>query len=112
MFKFWKKKQAAGQDASTSSGKLTWDAQAEAALNQSVAQAPVPKMMKAVVKSQLKKAAEQAARKAGRVTVTAQDLMEGMLSRMPANMRGKVEEAMKKGPSGLKDLEKELKKDK
>lgn len=112
MFKFWKKKQAEsqGSSTSTSSGKLTWDPQAQAALDQSVAQAPVPKMMKSLVKSQLRKAAEEFTRKANRTTVTPQDLMEGMLSKMPAGTRTKVEDAMKKGPQGLKDLEKELKK--
>lgn len=106
MFKFWKKKQAA--DESGGVAKLTWNPQAQAALDQSVAQAPVPKMMKGLVKSQLKKAAGEVTRRANRTTVTAQDLMEGMLSKMPAGTRAKVEEAMKKGPSGLAKLQKEL----
>lgn len=105
MLKFWKKKQAS---QSSSSGNLTWDPQASQALEQSLAQAPVPKMMKSMVKSQLKKAAEDIARKANRTTVTAQDLMEGMLSRMPAHMRAKVEDAIKQGPEGLEKLKKDL----
>lgn len=103
MLNFWKKKKEGTQDTS-----LTWDAQASQALEQSLAQAPVPKMMKSMVKSQLKKAAEDIARKNGRTTVTAQDLMEGMLSRMPAHMRTKVEDAMKQGPEGLERLKKDL----
>ncbi|MEK7557131.1 MAG: hypothetical protein AAB538_04095 [Patescibacteria group bacterium] len=108
MLKFWKKKPANEPSASGTS-ELTWDAQAQAALDQAVSQAPVPKMMKSMVKSQLKNAAEDAARKAGHTTVTPQDLMEGMLSKMPAGTRAKVEEAMKKGPEGIKDLERDLK---
>lgn len=88
---------------------MTWDPQAIQALDQALAQAPVPKMMKSMVKSQLKKAAEETARKAGRSNVTPQDLMEGMLSKMPAAQRAKVEDAMKKGPEGLKNLERDLK---
>lgn len=103
MLKFWKKKKE--NQANTT---LTWDSQASQALEQSLAQAPVPKMMKSMVKSQLKKAAEDVARQAGRTTVTAQDLMEGMLARMPGNLRTKVEDAMKQGPEGLERLKKDL----
>ena len=104
MFDFFKKKkqQPEGNQA------LTWDPQAQAALDQSVAQAPVPKMMKSLVKSQLRKAAEEITRQGKRTTVTPQDLMQGMLAKMPANMRGRVEDAMKKGPEGLAKLQKEL----
>ena len=104
MFKFWpKKKDAAGSD------KLTWSAQAEQGLVQALAQAPVPAMLKGRVRSELRNAAEEHARNAGHSEVTPEDLMEGMLSKLPANMRTQVEEAMKKGPEGLKDLEKNLK---
>jgi len=109
MLKFWKKKVAAQSGNSDPAAALTWDPQAQAALDQAVNQAPVPKMMRSMVKSQLKKAAEEVTRKAGRTTVTPQDLMEGMLSKMPAGTRAKVEDAMKKGPEGLKKLENELK---
>lgn len=108
MFNFLKKK----KHQENASSALSWDPQALGALDQSVAQAPVPKMMKSLVKSQLKKAAEEITRTAGRTAVTPQDLMQGMLAKMPANMRGRVEDAMKKGPEGLKSLEQELKKKK
>jgi hypothetical protein len=65
--------------------------------------------MKGMIKSQLKSAAEEYTRQAGRTTVTAEDLMQGMMAKMPANMKSKVEDALKKGPQGLKDLENELK---
>lgn len=87
---------------------MSWDTQATQALAQALNQAPIPKMLKGTVKKQLQKAAEETARKANRTTVTAQDLMEGMLSKMPANMRAKVENAAKQGPKGLKNLQKEL----
>lgn len=88
---------------------MQWDAQATQALNQSVAQTPVPSMMKNQVKHQLKQAAEEYARNNGKTTVSPEDLMNGLMSKLPENMRKKVEEAAKKGPAGLKDLEKEMK---
>lgn len=117
MLNFWKKKKSEQGDENTpqeadntpqTSGELSWDAQATQALEQSVAQAPVPGMMKNKVKKELSKAAEEAARKAGHTTVTAEDLMNGMLSKMPANMRQKIEKAAESGPEGLKNLENEL----
>jgi len=120
---FWKKqhkangtpRQVAGTPDSSgvdhgSNNKISWDAQAESALNQAVAQAPVPAMMKSMVKSQLKSAAEEAAKNAGRTNVTPEDLMAGLMSKLPANMKSKVENAIKKGPAGLADLQKEFKK--
>ena len=65
--------------------------------------------MKQRVKQELSNAAEEAARTAGKTTVTAQHLMAGILSRLPENMRKKVEEAAKQGPKGLKKLQEELK---
>lgn len=116
MFKLFRKKKSL-PDAeivpeSTSSipatGELTWDAQATQGLEQAIAQAPVPAMLKGRVRTELKSAAEGVARAEGRNTVTAQDLMQGLLSRLPENMRSKVETAMQGGPDKLKDLEKEL----
>ncbi len=107
---FWKKEnKASGENKPTTSGSVVWDAQAEGALNQAVSQAPVPAMMRGMIKNQLKAAAEEAAQKAGRTNVTPEDLMAGLMSKLPANMKGKVEEAMKKGPEGLADLQKQLK---
>jgi len=106
MFNFWPK----SDKAKSVDGSITWDAQAQQALDQATAQAPVPPMMKAMVKKQLKEAAEAHTQKAGRTTVTAEDLMQGLMAKLPDNMKSKVQEAMKKGPAGLKDLEKELKK--
>jgi len=105
MFGFGKKKQTQAQPDS-----LTWDDQARAALAQSIKQAPVPKLLKGKVKQELKQAAEEVTRKDNRTQVTAQDLMAGMLSKMPTAMRSKVERAAQQGPQGLKNLEKELKK--
>ena len=106
MFNLFKKKDQPQDRASKDT--LTWEAGATQALDQALKQAPVPKMLKGTVKKQLKSAAEEVARKAGRDTVTAQDLMEGMLSKMPADMRAKVENAAKQGPGALKNLQKEL----
>lgn len=88
---------------------MQWEKSAQQALDQSVAQAPVPGIMKQQVKRQLQQAAEEYAKQAGKTTVSPEDLMNGLMSRLPANMRKKVEEAAKKGPAGLKDLEKEIK---
>ncbi len=103
MFNFKKKEKK--DDTNTS---LTWDATATQALEQAISQAPVPKMLKGKVKNELKKAAENVAQAANRTTVTAEDLMHGMLAKMPANMRSKVEDAMQQGPEGLKNLQKEF----
>lgn len=93
----------------SSAGTMTWQADAVTALEQALAQMPVPGSLKGRVRSELEKAAVAHAREAGRSEVTAQDLMEGLLAKLPANMRGKVEEAMKQGPEGLEKLQKELK---
>ncbi|PIT98494.1 MAG: hypothetical protein COT71_00400 [Candidatus Andersenbacteria bacterium CG10_big_fil_rev_8_21_14_0_10_54_11] len=60
----------------------------------------------------MKKAAEQKTRAAGRTHVTPEDLMQGLLEKLPANMRQKIENAVKEGPAGLQKLEQEFKKGK
>lgn len=112
MFKLFRKKKETTPltPVTSSSTELTWDAQATQGLQQALAQAPVPALLKGKVRTELKKAAEDAARAAGRSTVIAQDLMEGLLSKLPAHMRDKVTAAVAGGPEKLKDLEQELKK--
>lgn len=107
---FWKKQQKQNDSNKAVAGHMTWEAQAETALNQSVSQAPVPAVMRSMLKSQLKASAEEAAKHAGRTNVTAEDLMAGLMSKLPANMKNKVANALKKGPAGLADLQKEFKK--
>jgi len=92
-----------------SEDNIPWDAAATQALDQAVQQAPVPAMLRGKVKTELAKAAEAQAQAAGHSTVTAEDLMQGLLAKMPADMKAKVETAMSQGPDGLKNLEKELK---
>jgi histone H3/H4 len=104
MFNFRKKE----KKDDTNPASFQWDATATQALEQAMSQAPVPKMLKGKVKKELKNAAETAAQAANRTTVTAEDLMQGMLAKMPSNMRSKVEDAMQKGPEGLKSLEDEF----
>ncbi|MFH1354392.1 MAG: PCP reductase family protein [bacterium] len=87
---------------------LSWDSAAAQALEQTMCQAPVPRIIKGQVKKQIEKAAENSARAAGHSSVTAEDLMQGLLANMPADMRGKIEEAMKKGPAGLQNLAKDF----
>lgn len=87
---------------------MQWEESARQALDQAVAQAPVPGIMKQQAKRQLQQAAEEYARNAGKTTVSAEDLMQGLMARLPESMRKKVEEAAKKGPEGLKDLEREV----
>jgi hypothetical protein len=100
MFGFGKKKDDSEQ--------MAWDDQARQALDQAVAQAPVPAMLRGRMRAELEKAGEEHARKHGHTSVTAQDLMEGLLSKLPESMRSKIEDAAKKGPAGLADLQKEL----
>ncbi len=103
------KRTAKNQPAAESQGSaLTWDSQAQQGLDKAMSQAPVPAMLKAKVRRELAGAAEASARQAGRTTVTAEDLLQGLLAKLPAGMRGKVEDAMKGGPDKLKDLQKEL----
>lgn len=104
---FWRKKK---KTESNETGQLTWDPQAEAALSQAIAQAPVPGVLKNRVRSEMKKAAEAAARTNNRTTVTVEDVMAGLLSKVPDHMRSQIEEAMKsKDPAQLKKLEQQLK---
>ena len=114
MFSFWQKKssnkrknEATSQNAP--SDTLTWDAAAKKALAQAVGQAPVPGIMKQRVRRELAQAAEEHARNAGKSTVYAEDLMQGIMARLPEGMRKKVENAAKEGPDGLKKLQDELK---
>ena len=88
---------------------VTWDEQAKQSIEQAIAQAPVPSLLKGRIKNELMKAAELEAVKAGRNKVTAPDVMAGLLAKMPAAMRDKVAQAMQEGPEGLKNLEHELK---
>lgn len=87
---------------------MSWDEQAQLAVNQAVQQAPLPAMLKGRVRTELTNAAEETARAAGRNNVTAQDVLQGMLAKMPPAMRQQVEEAMKGGPEGLAKLQKKL----
>lgn len=90
--------------------KMPWNQEAKNALEQSMAQAPVPNMLKGKVKKELSKAAEAAAQKAGRAEVTAEDLMAGLMEKLPKNMKQQVEQAARQGPDGLKRLQQQFQK--
>ncbi len=114
MFSFWQKKSSNKRKSEENSHNapsdaLTWDASATKALAQAVGQAPVPSIMKQRVQRELAQAAEEHARNAGKTTVSAEDLMQGIMARLPEGMRKKVEDAAKSGPDGLKKLQDELK---
>jgi histone H3/H4 len=102
MFSLFKKK------SSDEAEDMQWDDAATQALHQATAQAPVPGIMKQQVKKQLQQAAEEYARNAGKKTVSAEDLMQGLMAKLPENMRRKVEDAAKQGPDGIKKLQDEL----
>jgi len=106
MFKFFGKSKSGAPASDT--GAMTWDPQATQGLEQAMGQAPVPAMLKGRIRQELVSAAEGVAQRAGRTNVTAQDLMEGLLSKLPASMKSKVEDAVKGGPEKLKELEKDL----
>ncbi len=101
MFKLWKK-----QGKSEDAAGRQWDEKAKQALDQAVAQAPVPKMLKGQVRQRLAKAAEAEAQKNGRTQVTPEDLMAGLLAHLPVDVRNQIEQAAKQGPEGLKKLQK------
>lgn len=105
MLHFFKKGKDKQDDTS-----ITWNKQAKEALEQSMAQAPVPSMLKGKVEKELRKAAESAAKKAGRTEVTAEDLMAGLMEKLPANMKKQVEQAARQGPDGLKRLQQQFQK--
>src|SRR3990167_8093975 len=98
----WSKKQ------STISSPLPWESTATQALEQAVNQAPVPGLLKGKIKKELQKAAESFAISANHSTVTAEDLIQGLLTNMPAPMRDKIQQAIKQGPEGIKDLAKDF----
>lgn len=88
---------------------LPWDDTAANALEHALQQTPIPALVRGTVKSELVKAAEAHAREHGRGTVTAEDLMNGLLAKIPAAMRTKVEQALQQGPDALGKLQDELK---
>ena len=103
MFKLFSKKSSPSVTKT-----LSWDPTASQALEKALSQAPVPSALKGTVRKQLTKAAENQARLVEHDTVTAEDLMQGLLAKMPATLRSKIEQAAQKGPAGMKDLEDEL----
>ena len=102
MFKNWFKKETPQNQPADS---ITWEAQATQALEMATAQAPVPQLLKGKLRTEMKKMAEAEAQKNGRATVTAEDLLNGMMAKLPSNMQDKVKGMMEKGeidPSQLK----------
>jgi hypothetical protein len=101
MFKNWFQKD---KSAPSPSGKVAWTAEATQALDEAVAQAPVPQLLKNRLKKELKKTAEDHAQKNNRTTVTPQDLLEGLMTRLPAHMQQKVKDMMEKGSVNPNEL--------
>lgn len=98
MFKNWfgKKK----EDNTSEGSSMTWEPQATQALDMAMQQAPVPKLLKNRVRKELEQAAEEIAKKEGRTTVTPTDLMNGMMAKIPDNMKGKVQDMIDKKMKG------------
>ena len=90
------------------SGGLTWDPAASEAIQKALKQAPIPSMLQGRIKKELSKAAEEAARHANSDRVLAEHVMQGMLAKMPANIRDQVQSAMQGGPEELDKLQKKL----
>lgn len=88
---------------------VAWSESASQALEQAVAGAPVPGPLKGTMAKELTKAAERHAIEAGHSEVTPEDLMNGLLAKLPDKMKNKVEDAIQQGPQGLKNLENDLK---
>ncbi len=107
MLKIWPKNKS-----NNTSGNLTWEDSARTAINQALQQAPIPAMLRGRVKKELESAAEEAARAANQTKVTAQHVMTGLLSRMPAKMRNQVEQAIKGGPTEIQKLQQRLRRHK
>lgn len=88
-------------DAPQDNTTLQWDQQATQALELSIKQAPVPAMLKGKIRKELKKGAEDIARSAGRTTVTAEDLMDGLMSRLPPHMQEKAQKMIEQKKAEL-----------
>lgn len=105
MFKRWRRnKDDHNSKDNQSSNAFKWDDKASKALDAAVSQSHVPAMLKNKVRGELAKAAEVAATKSGHDTVTPEDLMAGMLEKLPADIRNQVEQAAQQGPDGLTKL--------
>ncbi len=106
MLNFLKKNQTSNADQPSS---LIWDPEASAGIQQALKQVHIPKILTGRIKKELRQAAEDAARADGRAHVTSQDVLSGMLAKMPADMRQQVTKAMQEGnPDELKKLGKKL----
>lgn len=97
-------------DGEKPTAKLTWQQEATDALEQAVSGAPVPKLMKSRLRKELMKTAEAKARAAGKAEVSAHDLMEGLMSKLPAEMKNQIQQAAQRGPKGLEELQKKFQK--
>lgn len=91
------------------SSSLPWSPEAEHAVEQALSQMPVPALLRGPLRSKLRHAAEDAVRSAGHNEVRSEDLMTGLLTLLPENMRATIEQRMKEGPEGIKKLEDDLK---
>jgi len=75
---------------------LTWSAEASQALELALKQAPVPAMLKGKVRKELEKAAEDTARSAGHSEVGAEDLVNGMMAKLPPHLQKQAQDMIKK----------------
>lgn len=82
------------KDNESGAEKITWQPAASQALEAAMNQAPVPKLLKGRLKKELMKAAEEKAKTAGHTEVTPQDLIEGLMAKVPPEMRGQLESMM------------------
>jgi hypothetical protein len=87
---------------------LLWDPSASEAIQMAMQQAPIPKMLQGRIRKELRKAAEETARQVKSDRVLAEHVMQGMLAKMPANIRDQVQSAMQSGPSEIAKLQKKL----
>lgn len=101
MLKFWKKK---ATEASFPPSDLTWDEAATQLLARAVVQAPVPALLRQRLQRELKSAAEAVTQAAGRTRVTTEDLVAGIMAKMPEKLRAQFEEAAEGGPEQLRKL--------
>jgi hypothetical protein len=101
MFKNWfKRKATPSSSPSPSSTSFTWKTEATSALELSLKQAPVPGPLKGRLKKELVTAAEAQATAAGRTEVTPEDLMNGLLQKLPPKMQDKVKKMAAKKMQG------------
>lgn len=109
---FWRKRkqEQPTETAPCKDESISWSSDATTAIGQALAQAPIPAILKGKIRKELMAAAEEAAQVAHHSEVTPQDVMQGLLAKIPASVQSQVAAAMaSKDPHQIAKLQQQLK---